>query len=326
MSNLYGGDYSNKVDYVFKIVLIGDSVVGKWQLFSRFAKNEFSLDSKSTIGVEFQTRTLVIDHKNVKAQIWDTAGQESGLYVLELGKQVDTKVRLLDEKTGPILLEDYHLVEKIANFTRERIPERVVHARGVQTPVIIRFSTVIHERGSPETLRDPRGFAVKFYTREGNFDLVGNNFPVFFIRDGMKFPDVIHAFKPNPKSHIQENWRILDYCSHHPESLHTFTFFFDDLGVPQDYRHMDGFRVHTFTLINKAGRVHYVKFHWKPTCGVKCLLEDEAIKVGGGNHSHATQDLYDLIAAGNYPEWKLFMPMLILFKCNNINLVLQEIY
>ncbi|NBH36902.1 catalase, partial [Clostridiaceae bacterium] len=133
---------------------------------------------------------------------------------------------------GPILLEDYHLVEKLANFDRERIPERVVHARGasakgffevthdishltcadflrgpgVQTPVIVRFSTVIHERGSPETLRDPRGFAVKFYTREGNFDLVGNNFPVFFIRDGMKFPDMVHALKPNPKSHIQENW------------------------------------------------------------------------------------------------------------------------
>ncbi|KAL8491497.1 hypothetical protein ACS0TY_023203 [Phlomoides rotata] len=234
---------------------------------------------------------------------------------------------------GPILLEDYHLVEKIANFTRERIPERVVHARGasakgffevthdishlscadflrapgVQTPVIVRFSTVIHERGSPETIRDPRGFAVKFYTREGNWDLVGNNFPVFFIRDGMKFPDVIHAFKPNPKSHIQENWRILDYCSHHPESLHTFTWFYDDVGIPQDYRHMEGFGVHTFTLINKAGKVSYVKFHWKPTCGVKCLLEDEAIKIGGANHSHATQDLYDSIAAGNYPEWKLFI-------------------
>ncbi|KAI8015503.1 Catalase isozyme 1 [Camellia lanceoleosa] len=138
---------------------------------------------------------------------------------------------------GPILLEDYHLVEKLANFDRERIPERVVHARGasakgffevthdishltcadfmrapgVQTPVIVRFSTVIHERGSPETLRDPRGFAVKFYTREGNFDLVGNNFPVFFVRDGMKFPDMVHALKPNPKSHIQENWRIVDF-------------------------------------------------------------------------------------------------------------------
>ncbi|MQL25197.1 catalase, partial [Escherichia coli] len=109
-----------------------------------------------------------------------------------------------------------------------------LRAPGVQTPVIVRFSTVIHERGSPETLRDPRGFAVKFYTREGNFDLVGNNFPVFFIRDGMQFPDVIHAFKPNPKSHIQENWRILDFFSHHPESLHMFSFLFDDLGVPQD--------------------------------------------------------------------------------------------
>ncbi|MFQ6639415.1 hypothetical protein Gotur_016184, partial [Gossypium turneri] len=234
---------------------------------------------------------------------------------------------------GPILLEDYHLVEKLANFDRERIPERVVHARGasakgffevthdisqltcadflrapgVQTPVIVRFSTVIHERGSPETLRDPRGFAVKFYTREGNFDLVGNNFPVFFIRDGMKFPDMVHALKPNPKSHIQENWRILDFFSHHPESLHMFTFLFDDLGVPQDYRHMEGSGVNTYTLINKAGKAHYVKFHWKPTCGVKCLLEEEAIKVGGSNHSHATQDLYDSIAAGNYPEWKLFI-------------------
>ncbi|KAM7521314.1 hypothetical protein LguiB_020276 [Lonicera macranthoides] len=269
---------------------------------------------------------------------------------------------------GPILLEDYHLVEKLANFDRERIPERVVHARGasakgffevthdishltcadflrapgVQTPVIVRFSTVIHERGSPETLRDPRGFAVKFYTREvrviilldlikyvfldlqmnleytafdlqlvrGNFDMVGNNFPVFFVRDGMKFPDMVHALKPNPKSHIQENWRILDFFSHHPESLHMFTFLFDDLGVPQDYRHMDGSGVNTYTLINKAGKAHYVKFHWKPTCGVKCLLEDEAIKVGGANHSHATKDLNDSIAAGNYPEWKLFIQII----------------
>nr|AWW16514.1 CAT-3 [Ipomoea pes-caprae] len=237
---------------------------------------------------------------------------------------------------GPILLEDYHLVEKIQNFTRERIPERVVHARGasakgffevthdithltcadflrapgVQTPLIVRFSTVIHERGSPETIRDPRGFAVKIYTREGNFDLVGNNFPVFFIRDGTQFPDVIHAFKPNPKSHIQENWRILDYLSHLPESLNTFAWFYDDVGIPTDYRHMEGFGVHTFTMINKDGKVNYVKFHWKPTCGVKCLLEEEAIRIGGENHSHATQDLYESIAAGNYPEWKLFIQVM----------------
>jgi catalase len=237
---------------------------------------------------------------------------------------------------GPILLEDYHLVEKLANFTRERIPERIVHARGasakgffevthdithltcadflrapgVQTPVIVRFSTVIHERGSPETKRDPRGFATKFYTREGNFDMVGNNFPIFFMRDAMQFPDVVHAFKPNPKSNIQENWRFLDYCSHLPESLNTFMFFYDDLGIPTDYRHMDGSSVNTLTLINKAGKVHYVKFSWKTVQGVKCLSDEEAIRIGGTNHSHATQDLYDSIAAGNFPEWKLFLQVI----------------
>ncbi|OEL34987.1 Catalase isozyme 3 [Dichanthelium oligosanthes] len=238
---------------------------------------------------------------------------------------------------GPILLEDYHLIEKVAHFARERIPERVVHARGAsakgffecthdvsaltcadflrspgtRTPVIVRFSTVIHERGSPETIRDPRGFAVKFYTREGNWDLLGNNFPVFFIRDGIKFPDVIHAFKPNPKSHVQEYWRVFDFLSHHPESLHTFFFLFDDVGVPTDYRHMEGFGVNTYTFINAAGKAHYVKFHWKPTCGVRCILTDEeAALVGGRNHSHATQDLYDSIAAGNFPEWKLFVQVM----------------
>ncbi|CAL5388754.1 unnamed protein product [Camellia sinensis] len=123
-------------------------------------------------------------------------------------------------------------------------------------------------------------------TRGGNFDLVGNNFPVFFIRDGMKFPDMVHALKPNPKSHIQENWRIVDFFSHHPESLHMFSLLFDDVGVPQDYRHMEGSGVNTYTLINKAGRSN---------------------QIGGSNHSHATQDLYDSIAAGNYPEWKLFI-------------------
>ncbi|CAK9869503.1 unnamed protein product [Sphagnum jensenii] len=237
---------------------------------------------------------------------------------------------------GPILLEDYHLLEKIAQFDRERIPERVVHARGasakgffevthdishltcadflrapgVQTPLIVRFSTVIHERGSPETLRDPRGFAVKFYTREGNFDMVGNNFPVFFVRDGMKFPDMVHALKPNPKTHIQEIWRILDFFSHHPESLHMFTFLFDDVGIPENYRTMPGFGVHTFTLINKAGKATFVKFHWLPAAGERCLSNEDAVVVGGTNHSHATKDLYDSIAAGNFPEWKLYIQVM----------------
>ncbi|KAG0460747.1 hypothetical protein HPP92_021044 [Vanilla planifolia] len=118
---------------------------------------------------------------------------------------------------------------------------------------------------------------------------------------------MVHALKPNPKSHIQEKWRIFDFFSHHPESLHMFTYLFDDVGIPQDYRHMDGSGVNTYTLINRDGKVHYVKFHWRPTCGVKCLLDDEAVMVGGKNHSHATKDLYDAIAAGNYPEWKLYI-------------------
>lgn len=234
---------------------------------------------------------------------------------------------------GPILLEDYHLVEKLAQFDRERVPERVVHARGavakgffevthdvsaltcadflrapgVQTPIIVRFSTVVHERGSPETLRDPRGFAVKFYTREGNFDMVGNNMPVFFIRDGMKFPDMVHAFKPNPKNHQQEAWRIMDFLSHHPESCHMLTFLLDDVGIPRNYRHMPGFGVHTFRLLSKAGRETLVKFHWVPKQGIQSLLDDEAVIVGGTNHSHATKDLYDSIAAGDYPEWTLML-------------------
>jgi len=343
-------------------------------------------------------------------------------------------------------------------FDRERIPERVVHARGasakgffetthdvshltcadlfrapgVQTPVIARFSTVIHERGSPETIRDPRGFAVKFYTREGggregeggrgwagpraavsaaeprgptlvsprstppssppplagNWDLVGNNMPVFFVRDGMKFPDMVHALKPNPVNHIQEGWRIADFFSHHPESLHMFTFLLDDVGIPLNYRHMEGFGVHTYTLLTRDGKVcvgggvrglrgegvrgvrggaagrqpdptpdpdpdpdpqtTFVKFHWKPSVGVKCLLEADAERVGGANHSHATQvggggarrgrrgtraraglclpparsdpphptpspprqDLFEAIASGDYPEWTLLIQTL----------------
>ncbi|CAG9462382.1 unnamed protein product [Pedinophyceae sp. YPF-701] len=232
---------------------------------------------------------------------------------------------------GPVLLEDTHLIEKIAQFDRERIPERVVHARGAsakgyfevthdvtdlscaevfrgvghRTPVIVRFSTVIHERGSPETLRDPRGFAVKFYTNEGNWDLVGNNLPVFFIRDGIKFPDMVHALKPNPKSNLQEGWRILDFFSHHPESCNMLTFLLDDLGIPSDYRHMDGAGVHTYKLLSKAGRETLVRFHWKTKQGVACLDDADAAVVGGKDHSHATRDLYSSIERGEYPEWTL---------------------
>eukprot|EP00762_Andalucia_godoyi_P003049 ANDGO_04144.mRNA.1 Catalase isozyme 1 len=234
---------------------------------------------------------------------------------------------------GPLLLEDFHLLESLAQFDRERIPERIVHARGAsaygqfectadlsditfadflrapgtKTPLVIRFSTVIHERDSPETLRDPRGFAIKFYTREGNFDMVGNNFPVFFIRNGIDFVDVVHAFKPNPQTHQQEGWRIMDFLSYHPECCHMLTFLLDDVGIPANYRQMDGFGVHTFKLISKDGKETLVKFHWKTQQGVQSLLDDEAVIVGGTCHSHATKDLFDSIDAGKFPEWKLFI-------------------
>eukprot|EP00762_Andalucia_godoyi_P003042 ANDGO_04146.mRNA.1 Catalase isozyme 2 len=235
---------------------------------------------------------------------------------------------------GPILLEDHLLVSRLAAFHREKIPERVVHAvgasakgyfectadvsdrtaadflraPGTKTPVVVRFSTVVHPRGSPETLRDPRGFAVKFYTREGNYDIVGNNFPVFFIRDGMLFPSMVHAFKPNPRNNLQEFWRVWDFFSAlGPQHLHMMTFLQDDCGIPQDYRHMEGFGVHTYHWITRDGRETLVKYHWVPKQGVRNLLEDQAIVVGGTNHQHAQLDLHEAIARGDFPEWTLRM-------------------
>ncbi|CAD7703126.1 unnamed protein product [Ostreobium quekettii] len=239
-------------------------------------------------------------------------------------------------RRGPVLLEDYHLVEKLAHFDRERIPERVVHAVGAsakgyfevtndvsnltfadflsepgkRTDVIVRFSTVIPSKGQAETVRDPRGFAVKFYTDQGNYDLVGNNLPVFFIRDGMKFPDMVHAFKPNPVTNLIDNWRFVDFFSHHPESLHMFAHVFDDIGIPKDYRHMDGFGVHTFKWINSEGKEYLVKYHWKSSQGVESLRDDEAQRIGGRDNVHATRDLYTSIAAGDFPEWVLHVQLM----------------
>ena len=244
----------------------------------------------------------------------------------------DTMNSLTVSERGPVLLSDFHLVEKLANFDRERIPERVVHARGVTargefvctnpisqftiaepfstqgkiTPVAVRFSTVVHSRHSPETLRDPRGFATKFYTQKGNFDLVGNNFPVFFIRDAMAFPDMVHAFKPSPVTEQQEWHRVLDFLSFHPESLHMLTFLLDDVGVPKNYTTMNGAGVHTFVLINEAGKETYVKFHWISEQGEHSLEEDaEIARVQGENFSHATTHLIESISAGQFPSWRL---------------------
>ncbi|MEM7413697.1 MAG: catalase [Myxococcota bacterium] len=240
-----------------------------------------------------------------------------------------------DSKTagpgGGVLLEDFHLIQKLARFDRERIPERVVHARGIgahgvfesagdfseitkvsmlaaegkRTPVFVRFSTVVHSKGSPETLRDPRGFALKFYTDEGNWDLVGNNLPVFFIRDAIKFPDMVHSLKPDPVTNKQDPNRFFDFFSHVPEATHMLTQLYSDLGVPANYRQMDGFGVHAFKFVNARGEVRYVKFNWKSEQGIATLDAEEAAEVASRDHQHATVDLYDAIRAENYPSWTL---------------------
>ncbi|MFQ3648860.1 MAG: catalase [Gemmataceae bacterium] len=237
---------------------------------------------------------------------------------------------------GPVLLDNFHLLQKLARFDRERIPERVVHARGVGahgefvsygdwsaytkaalfsakgkvTPTFVRFSTVIHPSGSPESLRDPRGFAVKFYTEQGNWDLVGNNLPVFFIRDAMLFPDMVHALKPSPITNQQDPNRFFDFFSHVPESTHMLTFLFSDLGTPANLRQMDGFGVHAFKWVNAAGKVKYVKFNWRSLQGHKNHTAQEAAQATARNHSNHTEDLYTQIDKGNYPSWELGVQMI----------------
>lgn len=237
---------------------------------------------------------------------------------------------------GPTLLEDYHLVEKLAHFDRERIPERVDHARGAgahgvfkvknnmkrytkanflsedgkETPVFVRFSTVIHGGTSPETLRDPRGFSVKFYTEEGNYDFVGNNLPVFFIRDAIKFPDVIHSLKPDPRTNIQNPDRYWDFMSLTPESTNMLTHLFTDEGIPASYREMRGSSVHAFKWINEHGNMVYVKLNWVPKMGIRNLSMEEAANIQAHDFNHATRDLYEAIERGDYPEWDLYVQIL----------------
>jgi catalase len=233
---------------------------------------------------------------------------------------------------GGVMLEDFQLVEKLSRFDRERIPERVVHARGtgaggsfvstgalsqytraalfasgVNTPVFVRFSAVIHPKGSPESLRDPRGFATKFYTSQGNWDLVGNDLPIFFIRDAMKFPDMVHSLKPSPITNIQDPNRFFDFFSHVPESTHMLTQVYSDLGTPASYRTMDGFGVHAFKLVAPDGSIVYAKFHWKARQGVHSLNGTEAAKK---DFNFMTQDLYEHISAGDAPKWDLMVKIL----------------
>ena len=236
---------------------------------------------------------------------------------------------------GPTLLEDFILRGKITHFDHERIPERIVHARGSaahgyfeayepladltraapfteagkRTPVFVRFSTVAGERGSADTARDVRGFAVKFYTDEGNWDLVGNNIPVFFIQDAMKFPDLIHAAKPEPHNQMPQaataHDTFWDFVSLMPESTHMLMWIMSDRAIPRSYRMMQGFGVHTFRLVNSRGKSTFCKFHWKPLLGTHSLVWDEAVKIMGADPDYHRRDLWEAIESGNYPEWEL---------------------
>ena len=232
--------------------------------------------------------------------------------------------------TGPVLLQDFHLLEKLARFNRERIPERVVHAvgagahghfevtnpdlakytkmkifadKGKTTEVFARFSTVAGSRGAADTARDPRGFALKFYTEDGNWDLVGNNTPTFFVRDGIKFPDFIHSQKYDPYTNRQEPNNIWDFFSRSPEATHQFTILFGDRGIPASLRNMDGFGSHTFQWVNAAGERRWVKFHFKTDQGIKNLTSEEAAVIGGQDPQPHIHDLYKAIETGNHPSW-----------------------
>lgn len=236
---------------------------------------------------------------------------------------------------GPVLLQDIQLLQKLQRFDRERIPERVVHARGTgalgeftatadisdltvaevfksgsKTPVFVRFSSVVHGNHSPETLRDPHGFATKFYTSQGNWDLVGNNFPTFFIRDAIKFPDMVHAFKPDPRTNLDDDSRRFDFFSHVPEATRTLTLLYSNEGTPASYRNMDGNGVHAYKFVNSKGEVRYVKFHWKTLQGIKNLDPTEVEKVQGKDYSHLTQDLVTAINRGEFPKWDLYVQIL----------------
>src|SRR3954451_18541844 len=232
---------------------------------------------------------------------------------------------------GPVLLEDFHLREKIMHFDHERIPERVVHARGagahgvfaangaagkvtraavlaekgLETPVFVRFSTVLGSRGSADTVRDTRGFATKFYTKEGNWDLVGNNIPVFFIQDAIKFPDVVHAAKQEPDRGFPQaqtaHDNFWDFISLTPESMHMIMWIMSDRTIPRSFRFMEGFGVHTFRLVNAEGKSTFVKFHWKPKLGMQSVVWNEALKINGADPDFHRRDMWNSIQAGDYP-------------------------
>jgi catalase len=237
---------------------------------------------------------------------------------------------------GPILIQDFTLIDKLASFDRERIPERVVHAKGSgahgvlevtddvtqftraaflnkigkKTPLFLRFSTVAGERGAADTVRDPRGFAIKFYTEEGNYDMVGNNTPVFFINDPIKFPDFLHSQKRNPATNLTDPNMIFDFWQHTPEAMHQITILFSDRGTPYGYRFMNGYSSHTFKWVNDKGEVHLVKYHFKTDQGIKNFTAAELDAMSLKDKDFSTSDLFDSILKGNFPSWTWFVQIM----------------
>jgi len=275
-------------------------------------------------------------HDSKGGEIHQTSGGDTPDLTTQQGIPVsDDQNSLKIGKNGPVLLEDFHLREKLFHFDHERIPERVVHARGFgahgffetyesladitsadifqrageKTPAFLRFSTVAGNKGSSDLARDVRGFAVKLYTKQGNWDIVGNNIPVFFIQDAIKFPDLIHAVKEAPDRGFPQaqtaHDNFWDFISLMPESMHMIMWIMSDRTIPRSFRFMEGFGVHTFRLVSKEGKSTFVKFHWKPKLGLQSVLWDEAVKINGADPDFHRRDLWNSIQSGNYPEWEL---------------------
>ena len=246
--------------------------------------------------------------------------------------------------TGPVLLQDYQLIEKLAFQNRERIPERTVHAKGSgaygileitedisrytkanvlqkgeKTKLFLRFSTVAGEAGAADAERDVRGFAIKFYTKEGNWDLVGNNTPTFFIKDGMKFPDFIHSQKRDPRTHLRSANAAWDFWTLNPETMHQVMILMSDRGIPASYRHMHGFGSHTYSLINQNGERFWVKFHFKTRQGIKNLTNEEAAKIIATDRESHQRDLYNSIDKGDFPKWDFKIQIMTEEQANNCN-------
>lgn len=284
--------------------------------------------------------SVSIKKKGERAETHQQAGHTIPILTTAQGTAVsDDQNSLKLGSKGPTLLEDFHLREKIFHFDHERIPERVVHARGYgahgyfenyrslaeytcadlfqrekeRTPVFVRFSTVVGNKGSADLARDARGFAVKFYTKTGNWDIVGNNIPVFFIQDAIKFPDLIHAAKDEPNSGFPQaqtaHDNFWDFISLNPESMHMIMWVMSDRAIPRSFRFMQGFGVHTFRLINAKQKSTFVKFHWQPKLGLQSLTWDEAVKLNGADPDFHRRDLWDAIQSRQYPEWELGMQL-----------------